>query len=498
MPATARVRALVLGACVALFACSDDSAPGAATPATIELHQSGRWFVDASGRVVTLHGVNITYPQFGTADDLAARYADDAQFLAAQGLDVVRLAIFLSGLVPHPGTYDARYLDGVAALVDTLTGAGLYVLIDVHQDLYANRYYGRGMPDWMAVDDGVPLQPDTGNLFANYALGLAVQRAFDNFWSDLPGPDGVPLQTTYGRALQQIARRFRDRPAVLGYEIMNEPFPGTQFATCASPAGCPLFDGASLTPFYRKVATMLREVDPRKLIAYEPNVTFDFGANTWLGDIGDANAALSFHDYCLGNQFGDVPVDDSLPCEQAGERPQFGYALAHADRHAKALLLTEFGHFTGAESTDTSPVVRRMARIADDYLVSWAYWHYDGVSAYTLVKDANTSPAGDNLYPAIVDAVTRVYPRAIAGTPIAWSYDPPSREFTLEYSTARADGAGRAEGVSEIVVPARMFPAGYAVAVENGRVDGEARGAMVRIVAAATADAVRVRIGSRN
>ncbi len=466
-----------------LAACGDAAPePAAAPPA---LHVSGRWLVDADDRVVTLHGVNITFPEYPVDDDVAARYRDDAQFLAARGFNVVRLAIFLSGLLPAPGAYDERYLDAVAALVDVLGDAGMLVLIDLHQDLYANRYYGRGMPEWMAVDDGVPLQPDTGNLFVNYAIGLAVQRAFDNFWSDAPGPDGVPLQTTYGRAMQHIARRFRDDPRVLGYEIMNEPFPGTQFATCATPLGCPLFDAGSLTPFYAKVAAMLREVDARKLVAYEPNVTFDFGADTWVGDIGDANAALSFHDYCLGNQFGDFPVDNSPVCEPVGERPQFGYALNHANRYGRALLLTEFGHFTGAPTTDTSPVVKRMARIADDYLTGWAYWHYDGVGAYSLIRDARQPLAGDNLYPAIIDAVTRVYPRAIAGRPVSWSYDPSTRVFLLEY-------AAMPGGVSEIVVPAVVFPRGYVASIDGGTRASAKNAQLLSITA--TAASVRARV----
>lgn len=465
-------------------------APAAASA----LRQTGRWFTDAQGRAVILHGVNITTPQTADGADLAARYGDDADFLAAQGFNVVRLAIFLSGLAPTPNGFDESYLAPVAALVQRLTAAGLYVIVDFHQDLYSTKYHGRGMAEWMAVDNGLPNLPDAGNLFLNYADNPAVQRAFDNFWSDADAPDGVSLQTHYAQALQHVARRFQDNPRVLGYEIMNEPFPGSQFLSCASPAGCPLFDLLSLTRFVRNMSTALRAVDAEKILFYEPNVTFDFGANTWLGSSRDPNAGFSFHDYCLADQFGALPVDDSA-CGPVGEQPQFGYALAHAQRAGAAPILTEFGMFTASADFDTGPVVRRLAALADGEMVSWAYWHYDGASSYTLVADPEQSPAGVNLYANIVDAVVRPYPRAVAGTPLAFSFDPDTRTFTLDYTPFAAVGGGTLAPAlpTELAVPARVYPHGYVLSVTGGQVvdDGSAA---PKILAAAAATAVHVSI----
>ena len=46
----------------------------------------------------------------------------------------------------------------------------------------------------------------------------ALQRAFDNFWANRPGPDGVPLQEHYATAMRAVAARFAHEPNVLGYE----------------------------------------------------------------------------------------------------------------------------------------------------------------------------------------------------------------------------------------------------------------------------------------
>jgi endoglycosylceramidase len=53
-----------------------------------------------------------------------------------------------------------------------------------------------------------------------------MQRAFDNFWANAEGPDGVPLQTHYATSMSTVAALVADQPYVLGYDTMNEPWPG--------------------------------------------------------------------------------------------------------------------------------------------------------------------------------------------------------------------------------------------------------------------------------
>ena len=42
--------------------------------------------------------------------------------------------------------------------------------------------------------------------------------AWDAFWSNEPGPDGVELQDHFARAWQHVAARFRNMPGVIGYD----------------------------------------------------------------------------------------------------------------------------------------------------------------------------------------------------------------------------------------------------------------------------------------
>jgi endoglycosylceramidase len=93
----------------------------------------------------------------------------------------------------------------------------------------------------------------------------ALQRAFDHFWANDPGPGGVGLQDRYPAAWAHVAGRFRATPSVLGYELLNEPWPGTLWAQCANPVGCPVFD-AMLAAFTRRTMAAIRRVDRHTLI----------------------------------------------------------------------------------------------------------------------------------------------------------------------------------------------------------------------------------------
>jgi endoglycosylceramidase len=51
-----------------------------------------------------------------------------------------------------------------------------------------------------------------------------VIRAFDNFWNYEEHPE---LQDHYAAMWAHVAERFRDHPAVIGYDLMNEPWQGS-------------------------------------------------------------------------------------------------------------------------------------------------------------------------------------------------------------------------------------------------------------------------------
>ena len=472
--------ALVAGACVL--------APVAVAAPRLPLSHAGRWITDASGRVVILHGTNMVYkvpPYYPAA---AGFGADDAAFLRSIGFNAVRVGVIWKAVEPRPGVYDDAYLAHIAQTVDTLARHGIVSLLDFHQDMYNERFQGEGAPDWAVQDGGLP-NPQFG-FPGNYTFDPALQHTLDQFFSDAPGPEGVGLQTWFAGAWARVAARFRSRRSVLGYELFNEPFPGTLWETCVNPAGCPAFD-AELTSLYRRAAAAIRAVDRRTLIWYEPNVLFNDGVPTHVAALGDARAGFAFHDYCItepqtGSPAGCDTFDDMV----------FANAAAHVAGTGEALMMTEFG-----STTDVAYLQDMVAR-ADRDMVPWLEWSYCLCHSPTdtgqpgIVVDPSRPPAGANLVTQTLRALVEPYPQVIAGTPLGWGFDPSTRAFTLRYSTARASRRGRfgPGAITEVAAPGLVYGGRYRVAVAGGRVVSRRGAGILRIAACRGARAVSVTV----
>lgn len=462
----------ILGLTCALAACLTIPAQAATNG---PLDHSGRWLTDSDGRVVVLHGVNMVFkrPPYVPAD--TGFGDDDAAFLAEHGFNTVRLGVIYTAVEPQPGVYDDAYLDRIAETVAVLGRHGIYVQLDFHQDLYNERFQGEGFPDWAVQDDGLPAQPQTG-FPGNYLLMPALNRAFDHFWANDPGPGGVGLQDRFAAAWGYVAQRFRSEPALMGYDILNEPWPGSAYPTCTNPIGCPVFDQGPLAGLTRRVMDAIRAKDSRNIVWYEPNVIFNNGSDTHHPDTGDPRAGFSFHYYCLpagvipGVSLPNPPRDDV--CEV-----QEDLVLENAERHigktGDAQLISEFG------ATDDLALIETVVDSADEARMNWQYWHYcecadpttSGVGGVqSLVPDPSKPPTGDNVKVDKLKVLARPFPRSVAGTPGAWDFDPATRKFTLRYATeSPAGGRLPREVLTEVFVPRLHYPGGYDVQVRGAR-----------------------------
>lgn len=415
------------------------------------LSSDGRWLTDATGRVVTLHGVNEVEkpaPYFPAA---AGFDADDARFLADHGFAAVRLGVVVEGLMPEPGEIDEGYVEALAGTVRELARERIFVLLDFHQDGFSPKYNGNGLPDWMAIDDGLPNPPDA--VFPLYYVqNPAMQRAFESFWANRPGPDGVGVQDHYIEGLVAVAHRFARNPYVLGYELMNEPWPGAVWEPCATadPAGCAELERELMVPFQQRATAAIRRVTRTQQVYVEPFVLFNFGqVGTTLPGAGqgdDPATVLSFHSYAL---------------DVAGEEGVVANALAAAERDQVPPVATEFG------ATQDVPTLDRLTGQLDDGLISWMFWHYQ---EEILPRDVPADLANvRNL--ATFRALVRPYPVALTGTPTSAHFDPASGTYDLAYATRGPDGRRyRPNQVSVVSVPELRYPDGYTVEVSGARV----------------------------
>lgn len=430
--------------------------PAAADPPVVlppPLVHDGHVLRDHLGREVTLRGLNVVFkkPPYlpdPTGSTITATSLNDADaaLIASWGFNVVRLGLIWKAVEPSRGIFDANYVSKATLIAQILATHGIYTLVDFHQDVFNERYAGEGAPDW-AVQS--PLPPtNTGNWGANY-FTPAVMNEYDLFWANAGG-----VQDRYAAAWAYVAGRMRHTPGVLGYDLFNEPWPGSQWPSCANPAGCPLFDDLVLDAFYAKVAAAIRAADPHHMIYVSPAIPSNFGAATSVGPAHDPptpsqptpQIGLSFHVYCLEGSLDGSFSGQGASCETLDARAMQTQA-AWARSTGAHPLLSEFG------ATDVLATIDHIEDLAQSNgVASWIYW------AYKQFDDPTGSPTESVLDPATqapktakLATIARPYARAVAGTNVAQNFaaDPMLRTLHVEYEAFA--------GTTEIVWPTALL-----------------------------------------
>lgn len=237
--------------------------------------EDGTYFIrDADGRVLILRGMNIMSSAKGHPERLPTLAEGDVErYARAWGFNVVRYLIFWDAVEPSPNEYDSAYFDETEERLDWFAEHGVHVILDMHQDVYSRYFCCDGAPEWAIEDDGLPFEQHPVWSFNYFAP--AVRAAFDNFF-DYAGEHGH-LQDHFANAWVEVVERFKDHPAVLGYDILNEPSPGSVYSVSdititPSDGEAATFDRTLFTEFYERMIAAIRSADEDGWIFYEPRV----------------------------------------------------------------------------------------------------------------------------------------------------------------------------------------------------------------------------------
>jgi len=426
---------------------------------------SGTKFIDSFGRQVILNGINKVNKNQNmnyTDNDSALIY----EHLTRCGFNCVRLGIIWDGVEPQPGKYDEKYLDKIEERIKWAAQNGMYVLLDMHQDLYSV-LYSDGAPVWATLNENQPHVP--GAIWSDaYFSSPAVQKAFDNFWANKPASDGIGLQDHYANMWKHIARRFGNYKNVIGYDIMNEPFNGSQgtyilprileeFARLyAEETGKVLsqnevmeiwgdenkrfdalsrmqdsgkysrvldvatelsqqFEKSTLQPMFQRISSAIREVDSTHILflehAYFGNTGISSGIEPVRGRNGEADPLVAYaaHGY-------DLLVDTKNYDSQSSSRVALIFSRIHetSRRMNVPVLIGEWGAFSG-NSVSMASNAYSILKLFERFRFSNTYWaYYQGIEK--------------NLY--FNSMLVRPYPPYIAG-------DLSSYEFNMEAGTFR-------------------------------------------------------------
>jgi endoglycosylceramidase len=423
--------------CLLLGACPTATCDDGQEPPSHSRRCDAPPLTDAHGRVVVLRGASLSAEAKWTRDLLPPHDVTDLDRLRRDfGLNAIRLLVFWEAIEPLPGLYDRAYLDAVARWVAAASELGLFVVVDMHQDVFGRGFGHAGAPYWSCDDDAYARFEAQEPWFLGY-LQQVVGRCFDRLYD--PGP----VRGAFVAAWVELARALEGTSTELAFEILNEPFWGSTSAA--------EFERDVLPDLYREVIDSVREVLPDVPFLVQPSPAANVGVPTELAAPGPTGVAYAPHFYPPPVELGSGYGGDHMTL-----RHQMGVLCTDAERLQMPLVVGELG-------------VRRNVRGAADFLhdaydaldaarASAFYWTYGrGEGQSYALLDATGAPSAQGR------ALARPYLGRIAGVPIRWSWDAEGGVFSAQW---QEDGS--AHGSTEVALPRLAFPQGATVDLQRG------------------------------
>jgi endoglycosylceramidase len=417
--------ALALFLAGAVAACGDSSPDR--TPFT-PLDSDGTHLRDERGRIALLHGVNarvegvfdVTFDDGRVPVEEVPPLTDaDCRRMRALGFDHLRLPINWSGVEPQRDVYDEAYLDRVDAAVTCAASAGLLVVIDLHQDAYSKEIGEDGAPLWAIVPPPTMLLEGPLTDLGARRTSTQVTLAFDSFFA-AGDPNG--LQAEFIAMLEHVAARWADHPAVIGFEIFNEPTVGF----------------ALVDNFHIAAAAALRVAAPDKLVFFEPSAIRNFtdGVPTASAPFPTEGAVYAPHIYTFVFRSDQTAMENLQPADLEAS---VMLARAEADAWNTPLWIGEYG--AGPTQANSDLWIDVEHELHDRYLASNAFWLWKersqgswGVFEWNAADDTWTER------PQIVRWISRLRAERIAGTVIENRWDRTTRALRLEIAPGSARG----------------------------------------------------------
>lgn len=438
----------------------------------------GDRFVDGYGRERIFNGINFGSKNM-TLSELKGGYFkndfnDDLVYLKKHGFNLIRYFVNWSMLEPQPGMYNETELAEIAYILDLCEKNEIYVILDMHQDLYSaydfigddDQFHGDGAPKWACLTNGHKYHKAKLVWAEGYFFSKAVQHCFDNFWNNTD-INGKGIQDRFCELWQLLAKRFGNHSALLGFDLFNEPYPGSDGAlifnnivksvvkttanddrinkrnlalslTKKQPVFEILsqftgdimntitddcrdilkkFDETKYMPFVNRVATAIRQVNESAIIFFEhtyfSNLGIPFsGSPVCVNGNRECNQAFSPHGY-------DFLVDTKLYKYADNSRIEAIFNQRRDEQLTSLnipVLVGEWGG--GAAFNDWFDHADYILNMFDSFKWSHCYWCFDE-------KIINSQ---------IIDVLCRAHPVSVNGSIAEYSFDRSKQQFTLSFN----------------------------------------------------------------
>jgi endoglycosylceramidase len=382
--------------------------PLPAEPPGPGFHRDGGYFNDELGRALVLHGINVSNYTKSAADRMSWHGPEDFVSLAATGLNSIRLLVVWAALMPEEGKIEQAYLDALGERVDWAHEAGLLVILDMHQDLFGYGFGGNGAPLWACPEEKYAAYQPTTPWWRNYT-SPPVKECFDRFY----GSDDVFAH--FRDAWSAVGARFAEHPAVVGFDLLNEPNWGNHDMAAFVPE--------VWQPRMEQLAAALREEAPARIVFFQGMAMAGLAYVDDFVPAADPRTAFAPHYY-------HPLLHEGVPYNQT----HFPQLVAGFDAIAEmAVLLGEVPVWLGEFGVHTQ--VPSQLDYLDDTLVelarrrwSWAYWADDRADSGFSLRSADGS-----VKPELLLRLGHAYARRVPGPLLEQSLDRSGRAYSARF-----------------------------------------------------------------
>ena len=451
---------------------------------------NGKRFVDEYGRTRIFSGINfgcknILLSDYEALPNVELTIKQMLVNIRSKGINIIRLMMNWSLLEPKPNCYNQKAFDDIANVLDIAKELDMYVILDMHQDLYSTfqkkpskRVFGDGAPYWACDTNGARHRQPRIIWASGYFFGKSVQNAFDNFW-DNKVVEGRGLQEHFCALWARLAGEFGNHDAVIGFDMLNEPFCDTngmifksiakgaikmtlhsdeiskrrllsslfkkapvshlleQYTpevvhsiTASSHEAVRKFDIGRYADFLNRTSSAIREVNDDKILFFEHSyysntgIPFSFRGITRNGE-KEKNQAFAPHAY-------DLMVDTPMYKYADNGRVKAIFDQRYSEQQEMDLpvLVGEWGG--GGLDTKWLHHADFLLDLFEKRQWSYCYWCY-----FTQIPEKT------------LDTLCRAHPVAVAGEIISYHYDRKDNSFSISYN------AEKCEKPTEIFLPSK-------------------------------------------
>ena len=440
------------------------------------------------GRYSIFHGVNVVVklppfiPDTEKFDPYFSFTDEDITILKRLGINLVRLGIIWESIEYAEGEYNSTHLEKMSTIVSKLEENEITVIIDAHQDMFSRLFCGEGAPkfyaenmtyaidcktniisrlfglfsaciplntnNWRYNEEGLPeIEDCIAGSFIDYHKSPELMSIYDSFFKNENG-----VLDAFVNFWKFLAKKFKGRKNVLGYDLWNEPWASNLWTDLKSliPG---YVDNHILIDFYSKIDAGIAEIDPDYTMLFEPIPFPDtlplFGGQA-LGTFTQTpvnntirKQIFNVHSYCCAAdqnacKDGEPKMSDATGmCAEFHDR-KLKKNKQQANDIGVPIIVTEFGACSSSKACYYEMI--GFEKAADKYLTSWAYWMYKSYNDHTTTAAENQEGIFNEdgtIQKMKEKALSRTYIQYFQGLPLEVFFNDDTSEFLARFKYDR-------------------------------------------------------------